>query len=50
MKVMCDLEGEGFGGVLPQQVNEPARLRSTAGEDLWQYPFESRLHHFHASL
>ncbi|GEM_PF-3357530 len=25
MKVLCNLEGKGFGGVLTQQVSEPAR-------------------------
>jgi len=47
MKVLCNLEGKGFGGVLTQQVSEYARLRSTACEDVWQHSFESQLHYFH---
>ncbi len=38
MKVMCYPEEKGLGWVLPQQVSEHARLRSTASEDVWQHP------------
>jgi hypothetical protein len=34
---------KGVGRGVPQQVSELARLRSTAGEDVWQHPSQPRL-------
>jgi len=36
IKVIYYPRAEGVGGAEPQQISEHARLRSSAGEDIWQ--------------